>query len=80
MNHLKGCAFGVFIDIERAFDSTSNKSIKEDMIKRKVPEAFADWIQNMLTNRNLTVSFDTGSIERRMPAEGFSPLCYSVLW
>jgi len=37
----KGYALDIFIDIEEAFNSTS-KSIKEVMIKRKIPEAL--WI------------------------------------
>jgi len=32
-------ALSVFINIEEAFDSTSNKSIKEAMTKHKVPQA-----------------------------------------
>jgi len=40
---------------------TSNKSIKKAIIKREIPEALVNWTQNM-TNRNLTVSFDTVSM------------------
>jgi len=41
------------------------------MTKRQIPEALVDWTQNMLTNRNLTVSFGTVSIGGR-PAGGCS--------
>jgi len=56
----KGYALGVFNDIEGEFDSTSKKSIKEAMTKR---EALVNWIQNMLTNKNLTVNFGTVLME-----------------
>jgi len=48
----KGYALGVFIDIERAFDSTSNKSIKKAMVKHEIPKALVDWMQNILMGRD----------------------------
>jgi len=62
-------ALGVFIDIKGTFDSTSNKSIKKAMTKCEVLEAIVDWTQNLLTNRNLTVSFSTVSIGERPTGE-----------
>jgi hypothetical protein len=40
---------------EGAFDRTSNIAIKPPMISYKIPEAHADWPENMLAGRNLTV-------------------------
>jgi len=80
----KGYALGVFIDIEGAFDSTSNKSIKEAMTKHEVPEALVDWTQNMLTSRDLTVSLGKATVGGR-PAGGcpqggvLSPLLWSLV-
>jgi len=80
----KSYALSIFINIEGAFDSISSKSIKEAMTKREVPEAIVNWTQNMLTNRNLTVSLRTVSIGGRpiggCPQERFSLLCCDVLW
>jgi hypothetical protein len=52
VNHLKGRmekqleakkhATGAFLDIERAFDSTSNIAIKQAIIRHKIPEALVD--------------------------------------
>jgi len=78
-----GYALGIFIDIEKVFDSTSNKSIKEAVTTRVVPEAFVDWTQNMLTNRNLIISLSTVTIWGRptgsYPQERFSPRYCDVL-
>jgi len=38
----KNYALGIFIDIEGAFDSTLNKSIKKAMTKREIPETLVD--------------------------------------
>jgi len=38
----KSYALEVFINIEKAFDSTLNKFIKETMIKREIPETLID--------------------------------------
>ena len=61
LNHLvekqpeaKGYATGAFLDIEGSFDSTSNITIKQAMIKYKIPEALVDWTDRMLAGRNIT--------------------------
>jgi len=61
----KGYALGVFINIEGAFDSTSNKSIKDAMTKHEILEALVDWTQNMLTSRDLTVSLGKATVGGR---------------
>jgi len=55
----KDYVLGVFIDIEKVFDSISNKSIKE---ANTISAALVNWTQDMLTDRNLTVSFDDATI------------------
>jgi len=80
----KGYALGVFIDIEGAFDSTSNKSIEESMTNHGIPEALVDWTQNMLSGRDLTVSLGKETVRGR-PAGGcpqggvLSPLLWCLV-
>jgi len=50
------------MDIEGAFDSTSNKAISEAMNSHGVP---AEWTKNMLTSRKLTVSYEGKILENR---------------
>lgn len=52
----KGYAIGSFLDIEGAFDSTSTEAIKQAMIRHLVPEVLVDSVENMVADRNLTVS------------------------
>jgi len=80
----KGYGLEVFIDIEGAFDSTSNKSIQEAMIKHEIPEALVNWTQNMLTSRDLTVSLGKATVGDRpaggCPQEGvLSPLLWCLV-
>jgi len=80
----KGYALGVFIDIEGAFDSTSNKSIQESMTNHEIPEALVDWTQNMLSGRDLIVSLSKETVRGR-PAGGcpqggvLSPLLWCLV-
>jgi hypothetical protein len=49
----KEYATEAFLDIEGAFNSTSNVAIKQAMIRHEIPEALMDWTENMLAGRNL---------------------------
>lgn len=49
----KRYVIGTFLDIEGAFDSTSNKAIKEALIKHEIAEPLVDWVEVMLAGRNL---------------------------
>jgi hypothetical protein len=44
------------LNIEAAFDSTSNVTIKQAMIRHEIPQALVDWTKNMLAGRNLTIT------------------------
>ncbi|KMQ83132.1 lian-aa1 retrotransposon protein [Lasius niger] len=80
----KGYAIGTFLDIEGAFNSTSNKAIKEATTRHGVPEPLVDWIEDMLTGRNPLVGYgDTaikGKPDRGCPQEGvLSPLLWCLV-
>ncbi|XP_018406343.1 PREDICTED: uncharacterized protein LOC108782547 [Cyphomyrmex costatus] len=64
----KGYAIGVFINIEGAFDSTSNTSTKDAMNRSNIPETLIDWTQNMLKSRRLIVNHGNSSVEGRSAA------------
>lgn len=72
----KGCALGVFLDIEGAFDSTTCKIICEAMERHQTPDEIRDWTQNMLEVRKLIFSHGevelTGRLTRGCPQEGSS--------
>ena len=68
-----------FLDIEGAFNSTSNVAIKQAMIRHEIPEALMDWTENMLAGRNLIFYHrertTEGTPDRGYPQEGvLSPL------
>ncbi|KMQ83936.1 reverse transcriptase, partial [Lasius niger] len=77
----KGYAIGTFLDIEGAFDNTSNRAIKEATTRHGVPEPLVDWIEDMLTGRNLLVGYgDTaikGKPDRGCPQGG---VLFPLLW
>ena len=62
---VRGYALGICIDIEGAFDSISISSVKDAMIRYKIPDTFVDWTQNMLEDRKLTTSHGNITIEGR---------------
>jgi hypothetical protein len=49
----KEYAIGAFLDIDGAFDSTSNIAIKQAIIRHETPEALTDWTENMLAKWNI---------------------------
>lgn len=59
----KGYAPGYFLDIEGAFDSTSNRIIREVSIRHEIPEVLIDWMINMLAGRRLTVNYENETLE-----------------
>ncbi|XP_020298014.1 uncharacterized protein LOC109862388 [Pseudomyrmex gracilis] len=77
----KGYALGVFLDIERAFDSTSYDVIKEAMTRYDIPAALADWTQSMLTGKTLTASHEDSTVygfpAKRCPQRG---VLFHMLW
>ncbi|XP_015118090.1 uncharacterized protein LOC107041834 [Diachasma alloeum] len=50
----KGDAIGAFLDVEGAFDSTSNETIEEAMKKHEIPRTIIAWIQAMLRGGTVT--------------------------
>jgi hypothetical protein len=80
----KGYAIGSFLDIEGAFDSTSMQAINQARIRHKDLEALMDWIEDMLADRNLTISHGDTTIEDK-PDQGcaqgvvLSPLLWCVM-
>ncbi|XP_070528303.1 uncharacterized protein [Cardiocondyla obscurior] len=79
-----GYALGVFLDIERAFDSTSYKVIQKALTKHGISEALIDWTQSMLANRRLNVEHGEISVQgtptKKCPQGGvLSPLLWSIV-
>jgi hypothetical protein len=75
----KEYVIGAILDVEGAFDSTSDIAIKQAMIRHDIPEALVDWTQNMFTGKYLIVYHRERSIEgtpdRGRPQAGIlSPL------
>lgn len=58
----KGYALSVFLDIERAFDSTLYDVVGEAMTRHDIPVALADWTQSILTRRTLTASHGDSAV------------------
>jgi hypothetical protein len=80
----KEYTIGAFLDIEGAFGSTSNVTIKQAMIRHEIPEALVDWTENMLSGRNLIVYCRERTIEstpdRDCPQGGvLSPLLWCLI-
>jgi hypothetical protein len=80
----KKMPLGLFLDIEGAFDSTSNVAIKQAMIRHDIPEALVDWTENMLARRRIMVIMGRkmveGTPDRGCPQGGvLSPLLWCLI-
>lgn len=74
----------VFLVIENAFHSTSNKIICETLLNHRILDALIDWTHNMLKGRVLFISHGNMEITRRFakgcPQDGvLSPLLWCLV-
>lgn len=59
------CALCTFLDIERAFDNTTSKSILRAAASKGVSRGLTSWISSTLTDRPLTAMLNGTSISRK---------------
>lgn len=80
----KEIVLSAFLDIERAFENSSHNSIATAMMKRGFSKCVIDWVNEMLTKREISANLGNSSISVRAvkgcPQGGvLSPLLWSLI-
>jgi hypothetical protein len=58
-------SFGVFLDMEQAFDAVSFKATKETLLTAGIPPTISEWIYHMMNNKFITLSYCDASVTRK---------------